>query len=310
MPRWIAVVPLMLVIESPAVAQPPTPSSATVVATVNGEAICLEQVDTIIAKRLAAASLPAPQLRQFRTEILSDLIDDVLLRQFLREHGPKIDPAEIDKQLRALADSLAKRGKTLDDFYREANQTEAQVRETWTTLLQLSGYVKQHVADDQLKQYYLANKDYFDRVEVKVSHIMMRVGPKAQPVERAAAREKLQALRGDLLAGRIGFADAAKRHSQCPSAADAGSLGFILRKGMLMDEAFCKAAFSLKPGELSTVVESEYGLHLILVVERKPGTPSTFENCLDDVRDQFTDEFRIELVAKLRKQAQIQLAVP
>lgn len=311
MPRWIVAFPLLLTlaVASPA-AQPPAAAPSTVVATVNCEAIRLEEVDTIIAKRLAVAALPAPQLKQLRTEILADLIDDVLLRQFLREHGPKIDPAEIDKQLKALADSLAKRGKSLNDFYRETNQSEAQVRETWTTLLQLSAYVKQHVPDDQLKQYYLANKDAFDRVEVKVSHIMVRVGPKAQPVERAAAREKLQAVRADILAGRISFADAAKRYSQCPSAAEGGSLGFILRKGMLMDEAFCKAAFSMKPGELSGVVESEYGLHLILVVERKPGTPSTFEKSLDDVRDQFTDEFRIELVAKLRKQAQIQLSVP
>jgi peptidyl-prolyl cis-trans isomerase C len=311
MPRWIAVPTLLLGLAAPTpAAQPPAAPPSNTAATVNGESIRLDEVDAVIKTKLAATPLTVPQLRQLRTEVVSDLIDDVLLRQFLREHGPKVDPAEVDKHLKALAESLARRGQTLADFYRETNQTEAQVRASWTTLLQLSGYVKQHVPDDQLKQYYLANKDVFDRVEVKVSHVVVRVGPKAPPTDRAAAREKLAALRANILAGKVAFADAAKKHSQCPSAPDGGDLGYILRKGMLGDEAFCKTAFSMKPGELSGVVETEYGVHLILVTDRKPGTPSTFENCVEDVRDQFTDDFRVELVTKLRKQAQIQVTVP
>src|SRR5262249_36993865 len=165
-------------------------------------------------------------------------------------------------------------------------------------------------SDDQLRQYYSANKDYFDRVEVKVSHIMIRVGPGAMPTERAAAKDKLRALRAEIVAGRLDFAEAAKKHSQCPSAPQGGDLGYILPKGMLTDEAFCKAAFAMKPGELSDVVESAYGVHLIRVTDRKPGMPSTFEKCTEDVLDQFTEDFRVELVAKLRKQAQIQITVP
>ena len=309
MRHWILIPVLLSGFGGTAPAQTVVQESG-VAATVNGEAIRLDEVDAFIKTKLSATPLTTMQIKQLRTEVVSDLIGDVLLRQFLRQHGPKVEAAEIDKHLKALSESLAKRGKSLADFYRETQQSEAQVRETWTTLLQLSGYVKQHVPDEQLKLYYQANKDQFDRVEVRVSHIMVRLGPNASPVEKAAAREKLQAVRAEIAAGRLDFAAAAKKHSQCPSAADGGDLGFILRKGMLADEAFCKAAFALKVGELSNVVECEFGVHLIRVAERKPGTASTFEKCLDDVRDQFIEDFRVELVAKLRKQAEIRITVP
>lgn len=307
MRRWLFVPAVLFVFPVTVSAQPP---ESKIAATVNGEAIRLDEVDAFIKAKIAATPLTVQQLKQLRTEVVTDMVADVLLRQFLRQYGPKVEPAEIDKHLKALADGLAKRGKTLADFYRETQQSEAQVRETWTTMLQLAGYVKQHVPDEQLRLYYQANKDQFDRVEVRVSHVMVRLGPSATAIERAAAREKLQAVRNEIAAGRLDFAAAARKHSQCPSASDGGDLGFILRKGMLADEAFCKAAFALKVGELSNVVETEFGVHLIRVGERKPGIPTTFEKCLEDVRDQFIEDFRVELVAKLRKQAEVRITVP
>ena len=285
----------------------PDPSVA---ATVNGEPIPLADVDAFLKSKLALTPLNAPQLKQLRNEVLNDLVDDLLLKQFLRQHGPKVEPAAVERHFKALQTSLARQGKTLADFYRETNQTEASVREMWTTMLQLNGYVRDHVTDEQLKQYYAANKDYFDKVEVKVSHVIVRLGANSPPAERAAARQRLEGVRADLVAGRIDFPAAAKKYSQCPSGPEGGDLGYITRKGMLADEGFCKAAFALKPGELSEVVETEFGIHLIRVTDRKPGNSSTFEKCIDDVRETFTDEFRAGLVAKLRKQGQVRITLP
>jgi parvulin-like peptidyl-prolyl isomerase len=146
-------------------------------------------------------------------------------------------------------------------------------------------------------------------VEVKASHILIRVGGKATPIEKAATRETLQAIRNHLVAKKLDFATAARKFSQDPSAELGGDLGFIPRKGA-MDEAFSKTAFALKPGEISDIVETEFGLHLILVVERKPGKPSQFEKVIDEVREAYTDEYRTELVAKQRKEAQIKITLP
>ena len=78
----------------------------------------------------------------------------------------------------------------------------------------------------------------------------------------------------------------------------------------MVDEAFSKAAFALKVNELSGVIETEFGLHLIQVTDRKPGTPSTYEKSVTDVVDAYSDDFRAELIAKLRKESQIQITVP
>jgi peptidyl-prolyl cis-trans isomerase C len=300
-----------LAISAVALAQPPaTPANTNVAATVNSENISLAEVDAVLKHTLPLTPLTAAQRRQMRVEVLSDMVDEVLVRQFLRKNGPKVDPAEIDAQLKAYGEKLKKEGKSLEEWYKETGQTEAQVRESWTTAMQLSGYVKGIATEEQLKAYFNANKDHFDRVEVKVRHIVLRVSKNATPAERAAAKEKLEALRAEIVSGKLDFAAAAKKHSQCPSAPMGGDIGFILRKGGLVDETVSKAAFALKGNEVSGVVETEFGLHILQVTDRKPGTPSTYEKSALDVFDSYTDDFRAELIAKLRKQSQIQITVP
>jgi peptidyl-prolyl cis-trans isomerase C len=294
----------------PAPPTPPTPAIAPAAAHVNGETITLAEVDAVLKHTLPLTPLTAAQRRQMRIEVLADMVDDLLVRQFLKKNGPKVDPAEIDGQLKAFAEKLQKEGKSLDAWLKETGQTEAQVREAWTAAMQLTGYVKLSVTEEQLKAYFAANRDHFDRVEVKVRHIVLRVNKNAPATERAAAKEKLEALRAEIAAGKLDFAAAAKKHSHCPSAPTGGDIGYIFRKGGLVDETFCKAAFALKVGELSGVVETDYGLHLLQVTDRKPGTPATYEKSATDVLDSYTDDFRADLIAKLRKQSQIQITVP
>ena len=74
------------------------------------------------------------------------------------------------------------------------------------------------------------------------------------------------------------------KNSQCPSAPRGGDLDFIARKWMV-EEPFAKAAFAMKVGDLSDIVTTDYGLHLILVTDRKAGTPTTFEQVADEVRE-------------------------
>ena len=299
-----------LLVAAVALAQPPAKPDPNVAATVNGENITLADVDAVLKHTLPLTPLTAAQRRQMRIEVLSDMVDDVLVRQFLRKNGPKVDPAEIDAQLKAFGAKLQNEGKSLAAWLKETGQTEAQVRESWTTAMQLTGYVKLNATEEQLKAYFAANKDHFDRVEVKVRHIVLRVGKNAPATERAAAKEKLEALRAEIAGGKLDFAAAAKKHSHCPSAPTGGEIGYIFRKGGLVDEAFCKTAFALKAGELSGVVETDFGLHLLQVTDRKPGTPSTYDKSATDVLDSYTDDFRADLIAKLRKQAQIQITVP
>jgi len=290
-------------------AQPPA-NPNPLAATVNGETIALADVDALLKHTLPDTPLNATQQRRMRLEVLSDMIDDVLVRQFLRKNGPKVDPAEIDAQLKAFGEKLKMEGKTLADFYKKTGQTEAQVREAWITEMQLTGYVKSIVTKEQLRAYFNANKDYFDQVQVKVRQIVLRVNKNTPPAERTAAKERLETIRAAIAAGQLDFATAAKKYSQCPTASTGGELGYIFRKGGLADESVAKAAFALKMGELSGIVETEFGIHILQVTDRKAGTPSKFEDCVTEVLDAYSDDFRTELTAKLRKQAQIQITVP
>jgi peptidyl-prolyl cis-trans isomerase C len=282
-----------------------------VAARVNGEVISLAEVDAALKQRLMPLSAEtAAQMRQLRAEVLTGLIDDLLVRQFLREHGPKIDPAEINQQLAALQTALKAQDKSFAAYLREQDQTEVQLRANMTLLLQLDRYVKQNTTEADLKHFYEANKDYFDNVTVRTSHIVIRLPADAAPAERDKARQRLRALRADIAAGKIDFASAAKANSQSPSAPKGGDIGFIERKFQIIDEAYAKTAFAMKVGEISDVVQTEIGLHLIKVTERKAGKPLKYEQVAENVRDAYAEELRIALLNQLRKKAKIEVTLP
>lgn len=301
-----AVVVALLFAASAFAVEPPEGTAATV----NGYAIPLSDVDAAVTASLPNVPLTLAQRRQLRVAVLDDLIDDALLKQFLTKNGIKADAAELDAQMKAFTAQLAKEKRTLAAFLKETGQTEAQLREQWTLQIQLIAYVKTQATDEQLKAYHAANRDHFDKVEVRLSHIVLRVPKSASPAERALAKERLQALRTHIASGKIDFASAAKKYSQCPSARSGGDLGFIPRRGLPEDESLAKAAFALKVNELSDVVQSDHGWHLLLVTERKPGTPSVLEKCVVEVLEAYTDDYRLDLAKKLRKEAQIKITLP
>ena len=146
------------------------------------------------------------------------------------------------------------------------------------------------VNEQDLKTYYEQNVGRLSgKEERRASHILIAV-PKGAP---AAEREKAKAKAEELLAGvkksPASFAEIAKKNSQDPgSAANGGDLDFFARGAMT--KPFEDAAFSLKKGEISGVVESEFGYHIIMVTDIKSPKQRTFE------------EMRPEIEAELKKQ--------
>ncbi|MFL5339865.1 MAG: peptidylprolyl isomerase [Gemmataceae bacterium] len=278
-------------------------------AIVNGEPIPTSEIEAVLAMRPRELfPIPQAQHRQVRLEILDALIAERLMRQFLAKSGAPVDSAEVEKQMAALAESQKMSGKTLADFCRETRQTETQVRAGVQNMLQFSAYAKKLASDAELKTYFAANPDYFQKVTVRVSHIVIRLPVGASGAERQEARKRLTEIRQKLLAKQIAFADAAREFSQCPSAPKGGDIGFIARKWMV-DEPVAKAAFALKTGELSDIVESDFGLHLILATDRTEPKPIEFAACVEDVRDCYIEEMRQQLLTKLRDAAKIEVLI-
>src|SRR5205823_917335 len=159
------------------------------------------------------------------------------------------------------------------------------------------------------QNYYQTYKDFFDRVRVRASHILIRLSPATPESERQAARGRLQAIRAQILSGQLDFATAAKQYSHCPSASNGGDIGHFPRK-FVVDENFARTAFAMKPGEVSDVVQTQFGLHLIQVTGRDPGQPSEYAKVKDMVREVYLDEMRQNILAQMRKEAKIEVMLP
>jgi parvulin-like peptidyl-prolyl isomerase len=279
-------------------------------ATVNGEVITFGQLEPVLKlSGPVPAELPEAQRRELQREALASLIDDLLLQQFLRKYVPPTDPGEINKKMAELASELKEKNQSLADFCRDTHQTEAQIRTNLAHSLQWAAYTNKHVSDAELQRYYNEFRDFFDRIVVRASHIVLRVGPNAPESEKTAARAKLLDLRNQIVSGKLDFAAAARAHSQCPTAPSGGDIGSFPRK-FIVDENFARAAFALKPGEISGVVQTDFGLHLIKVTERTPGQPSDFNKIKADVKEFYMDELRLNVLTRLRKEARIEIHLP
>jgi parvulin-like peptidyl-prolyl isomerase len=303
---------------APPAARPPAAAApaqgqaqARPAAMVNGEGIALAEVDAVVNRAgPKAVQRTADQIRSDRLEALGLLIDDLLLQQFLKQNCQPPDPNEVAKKLAELGEGLKKAGKTWEDYCKESGQNDVQIRADLCTFLQWQGYVTARISEADLKRCFDENRDFFDNNVVRPAHIVLRVAPDAKPEEVKAARDKLLAVRKEIVEGKLDFAEAAKKYSQCPTAPNGGDLGGFITRKMMADEAFAKAAFALQPNQVSDVVQTEFGLHLIKVLERKNGEPADFTKIQEGVRQFCAMELRQVLLAQLRLKAKIEVSLP
>ena len=110
------------------------------------------------------------------------------------------------------------------------------------------------------------NPEFFEKPEsLTASHIIITIGPEDSDEAKREAKEKIEAIRQEIVDG-ADFAAVAREKSEGPSASSGGSLGSFTRGQMVAP--FEEAAFSLEPGELSDIVLTDFGYHVILVEEK------------------------------------------
>jgi peptidyl-prolyl cis-trans isomerase D len=182
----------------------------------------------------------------------------------------------------------------IERYYQENRarfEVPEQVRVEYLVLSQKDLLENAKVGDAEVEAWYKANEARYKRPEERqASHILIRADKGAPEAEAKAAQEKAEGLLAQLKAAPADFAKLAKEHSQDPgSAAKGGDLGFFGR-GMMV-KPFEEAVFGLKEGELSGVVRSDFGFHIIKLT----GVRSEQARPLAAVRD--------EIVAELKRQA-------
>jgi peptidyl-prolyl cis-trans isomerase C len=127
---------------------------------------------------------------------------------------------------------------------------------------------------------------------------------KQPPAPDALAKEQARAKLLD-----EAFAAAARDKSACPSKEQGGDVGSFYRVSNMV-EPFARAAFALKPYQMSDLVRTQFGFHLILVLERQPGKDVKFDELKEDVKAVYAERLRESLVAQLRPRASIVLSPP
>jgi peptidyl-prolyl cis-trans isomerase C len=239
------------------------------VARVNGVAISAQELTRASKVMLSGQNgmLPsADQQKEFEKQALQQLVSAELLYQA----GQKLEIKDLDKQVDdKLAQGRAKFGNEegFAKAMKELDMQEKDLRDYTRRDLIITNFIEKSivpkvtVSEEDARKFYNENPDKFTKSEaVKASHILIGVDQKATAEEKKAAREKAEKLRKEL-AGGADFAALAKGNSTCPSSQQGGDLGYF-GKGQMVP-AFEKAAFALKPGEISDVVETQFGYHII-----------------------------------------------
>lgn len=185
--------------------------------------------------------------------------------------------------------------KSYYDTHQAEFQLPEQVRVEYL-VLSLDDLVKQsRVSDEEVTTYFNEHRDEFGRAEERrASHILISAPATATDSEKAAARAKAEQLAGEIRKTPQRFEELAREHSQDPgSAAKGGDLGFFERN--MMVKTFEDAVFQMKLDEISNVVETEHGFHIIKLSGIKSADPAS----LDKVRSQIEQEVKRQKAEKM-----------
>lgn len=212
-----------------------------------------------------------------RAQLINMIVDEQILQAEAAKHQVELTPADIetaiDKQIQSalksqgitreeLADRMKKSGTTIEERIASLKTSPQFVQQT--TREKLAGVLFKdiEVTDEEVKNTFETTKEARYSAQVRASHILVRANMN-DTAAKETAKKKAEELLAKVQAPGADFAAVAKESSEDPgSKPQGGDLGFFPRKGRMV-EPFAAAAFALKPGEISGLVESQFGFHII-----------------------------------------------
>jgi peptidyl-prolyl cis-trans isomerase C len=296
--------------------EPAKPVPATIppiVARVNGEAIPKADFDRLVKQMemQAGQTVPAERRDEIYRAVLDQIVTYTALVQETRSRGITVSDAEAKQVSDAKIAELRKQipdQKAFDKALADRNMTLTRLRSDIRNDIAINKMMEAELAagaaitDAEIRDFYDKNPDEFSGV--RASHILIRPDGFDD-----ASKKKAKATAEDLLKqarGGADFADLARKHSADGSAQQGGDLGFFTKSSMV--PAFANAAFSLQPGQLSEVVETQFGFHIIKVAERKdiPYTEATAK-IRDFLSAKRRDERQQAFVAQVKGKSKIEV---
>jgi parvulin-like peptidyl-prolyl isomerase len=282
--RWLPAIFLSAALSSTSWAQPAP--AQPIAAKVNGEAVTVAEAEREFRQAYGERKMPDAERQQLLKASLAQVIDRRLVLAHLAATGQAASSQDVDFALAQFEKDLKSQELTLQEHLKQVGLSRDEVRRSLAWKLSWQRYLQKHLTDENLQKYFERYRPEYDGSELRVAQVLFKLPAEADAAAIAAVKDKAAQLKAEIAAGTLTFTAAAKQHSQAPSAAAGGDIGWIERHKP-MPEEFSKAAFSLKTGEVSQPLVSPFGVHLITVLEVKPGT-KTWRDAAGELRPAVT----------------------
>jgi peptidyl-prolyl cis-trans isomerase C len=291
------------------------------VAVVNGKEISRASFERELAeaeKRIkqTGQSYDDKAMRKVSSDVLENLINNELLYQESVRKGYKANDLKAEIQLQRIKEQFGTEEQFLNTL-KERGYTEKSLYEHIGRMIAIEDYIDSEIArkitisEEDARDYYNDNPDTFVQPEqVRASHILILVDDKTDDKKKKEAMKKIKEIQRKLKKGEE-FDALAKEYSQGPSSERGGDLGYFSRGQMV--KPFEESAFALEPGEVSDIVETQFGYHLIKLTDKKPERKIPFSEVKEDIVKYLVDmkifgQVKV-LIEKLREEAAIERLV-
>jgi peptidyl-prolyl cis-trans isomerase C len=305
--------------QPPANVKPMPAELPEVLARVNGEEVKKADFDAMIknAEIGMGRSIPVERRDEAYRAALDQLITFTVLRQEANARHLEVTDAEIDERMAGMrkafpTEEAFKKALTDRSLSLERLRSDTQSNLMIDKLVQGEIASVPATTDEEAQTFYTQNPERFKQGEtVRASHILIKVDPKADEAAKAKARAEADALLKQAKAGED-FAKLAQARSQDEtSAPNGGDLNYFSRGRMV--PPFEQVAFALQPGDISDVVTTQFGFHIIKVTDRKPAAAVPLEQVKDQLKVMLQNQKKRQraesFIATLRQKSKIEVLV-
>jgi peptidyl-prolyl cis-trans isomerase C len=300
---------------------PPPPARDVVAARVNGQAI------PELAVHRGLMRVPAQRRDEARKDVLNYLIDNAIVDQYLLQLKIAVEPREIDEHVEKVKKEAAADKLDFKQLLDKLLITENELRIEMAGALRWDKFVLKYGTDKVLQDYFKANVEMFNGSRMHARHILLSTADgkkEAAAAKLTAIKKNIESEVGQAVAKLPANADAITRektraavleqafskaageYSTCPSKKEGGDLGFFRRAGDMV-EPFARTAFALKPYQMSDPVATDFGYHLILVVDYKPGKEVRFEDVKPFVQEVYSERLREAVLLQYKAKSRIEI---
>ncbi len=276
------------------------------------------RVENMMKQQMQARSTPQ-QVEAMKGFIRKQAVMNLLNRELFEissvETGVSVTEEEIDAKMEeikgrfesedAFREQISGGGLDEDGFRKEV-ASEVRINKLFDDIMKTI----EQVADDDMRAYYDENIERFLKPEeVQTSHILIKVESADTDEVKVEKRGRIEKLLEEIKGG-ADFSELAAQNSDCPSKAKGGDLGSFARGSMV--KPFEDVAFALKVGEMSGIVETQFGYHIIKSMGRTPKSTIPFEKVKEKISEFLKGQKEREIInahlEKLRSSAAIEYA--